>query len=442
VTKRAFRAGRKDRLRDDSKAIPKSGAVVYCRVSTKDQLQNFSIETQERACREYCARNGYSVIGVFQEAASAKTAERPRFQAMLTFCAQNRRTVGAVVVYGISRFSRSIRDHHNVRAELRSHDIRLLSVTEPFDDRTAMGKFLENFLSAGAQWDNDQRSERTISGMSAALKAGKWTHRAPVGYVNSSDPGGLSFDSKRAELVRLGFQMFADGAHSKAAVLRHVTTLGLDNPQTGRSISGQTWDKMLRNPLYAGWITSSWGITVRGAFPALITDELFQRVETRLLGKRATRPIRSRENESFPLRVFVRCEGCGKGISGSFSTGRGGRKYAHYACRTEGCRKVKFRQQLLHDHFLSALNSLFPDDRYRSLFREVVLAVWREKRAGEIERQEIARRRVADLKTRKQRLVDLLVEGRIDQQTYEEQISTVGTALGEAESAVADSGVG
>jgi hypothetical protein len=59
----------------------KKGALTYCRVSTEDQLENFSIGTQERDCRAWCSREGLHVVQIFTEAASAKTADgRPQFQ--------------------------------------------------------------------------------------------------------------------------------------------------------------------------------------------------------------------------------------------------------------------------------------------------------------------------------------------------------------------------
>ena len=66
----------------------KSGAVLYCRVSTEDQLSNFSLETQQDQCRKYCEDRGYTVLNVFREAASAKNTDRPEFQRMLMTCPQ------------------------------------------------------------------------------------------------------------------------------------------------------------------------------------------------------------------------------------------------------------------------------------------------------------------------------------------------------------------
>ena len=43
------------------------GAVIYVRVSTKEQTENLSLPTQLRACEEYCRRQGYEVLERFHE---------------------------------------------------------------------------------------------------------------------------------------------------------------------------------------------------------------------------------------------------------------------------------------------------------------------------------------------------------------------------------------
>ena len=57
-----------------SKLGPMVGAVVYVRVSTKEQTENLSLPTQLRACEEYCRRQGYEILERFhEEGESAKT---------------------------------------------------------------------------------------------------------------------------------------------------------------------------------------------------------------------------------------------------------------------------------------------------------------------------------------------------------------------------------
>jgi len=38
------------------------GAVIYIRVSTKEQTKNLSLPTQLKACEEYCERQGLEVL--------------------------------------------------------------------------------------------------------------------------------------------------------------------------------------------------------------------------------------------------------------------------------------------------------------------------------------------------------------------------------------------
>ena len=56
-------------------------AVIYCRVSTKEQTKNLSLPTQLKACREFCHRQSFEVAAVFEDAGeSAKTVDRREFQ--------------------------------------------------------------------------------------------------------------------------------------------------------------------------------------------------------------------------------------------------------------------------------------------------------------------------------------------------------------------------
>ena len=53
-------------------------AVVYCRVSTKEQVSNLSLPVQQRACLEYCDRQGIAIARVFmEEGESAKQQTGP-----------------------------------------------------------------------------------------------------------------------------------------------------------------------------------------------------------------------------------------------------------------------------------------------------------------------------------------------------------------------------
>jgi putative ABC transport system permease protein len=168
---------------DEAKLAEMIGAVIYVRVSTKEQTENLSLPTQLRACEEYCKGQGYDVLERFhEEGESAKTTDRSQLQALLKYCRTHKGKVHFVVVYNLTRFAREKYDHFALRAHLKSLGISLRSATEPIDD-TSTGKLMEGVLAAFAQFDNDVRSDRTRAGMRAALELGRWTFPAPLGYL-------------------------------------------------------------------------------------------------------------------------------------------------------------------------------------------------------------------------------------------------------------------
>src|SRR4051794_35542375 len=86
------------------------GAVIYVRVSTKEQTENPSLPIQLRACEEYCERQGFHVLARFrEEGESAKTADRTELQKLLQFCRTNKDRVQFLVVFNLTRFARDAR---------------------------------------------------------------------------------------------------------------------------------------------------------------------------------------------------------------------------------------------------------------------------------------------------------------------------------------------
>ena len=104
------------------------GAVIYVRVSTKEQTENLSLPTQLRACKEYCRRQGYEVLERFhEEGESAKSTDRSQLQNLLKYCRLNKGRVHFVVVFNLTRFARDKYDHFALRSLLQSLGISLRS---------------------------------------------------------------------------------------------------------------------------------------------------------------------------------------------------------------------------------------------------------------------------------------------------------------------------
>lgn len=390
------------------------GAVVYCRVSTKEQVQNLSLGTQQRSCVAFCEQNGWKIREIFVEAGeSAKTADRPQLRALMAYCRENKGSVQHLVVYRVDRFSRDRHDHVTVAAYLKKLGVTLRSATEPIGD-SSTERLMENMLSAIAQFDNDVRSERTTAGMKAALEEGRWTFGVPLGYQRIIDGGGrknIEPDPATAPFIREAFEKYSTGTETKAGVLRHVTALGL-RTKAGKPLQMQTFQKTLANPIYAGVLQMpKWGITgVQGSFEPIVTQAVFNRVQDVLEGRGVSVTPRFRNHEDFPLRHFARCADCDTPLTASWSKGRN-RKYPYYRCRNRGCRAVNVGKEAFEGRFLEFLTGLRPKAEYVRLFREIVLDVWNRKRAEAKTDRERLRRRIDDLENRRQKLLEAYLYG-------------------------------
>ena len=139
-----------------------------------EQVEGTSLESQEKVCREYAARENIIVLKVFVEKGeSAKTADRTEFMNAIRYCSEKKNDVNFFIVYKLDHFARNQVDHITVRETLKKYKVEVKSVTEPISD-TPVGKMMESMLSAFAEFDNNVRTERSVNGMRERIKQGIW----------------------------------------------------------------------------------------------------------------------------------------------------------------------------------------------------------------------------------------------------------------------------
>jgi site-specific DNA recombinase len=405
-------------------------AIIYCRVSSKEQTHNLSLPVQEEQCRAFCKQNGWEIDRVFLERGeSAKTVNRTELQAALAYLReQNKRRVKihVFVVTNVDRFARDAFDHAIVRRHLAGLGMTLRAVSQPIDE-TPAGKFMEGIFAALSQFDNDVRGGRTKAGMQEALRRGQWVWKPPLGYL--PDEKTLQLDPERAPLLRLGFERFATGLYTKAQALAEMTARGLRTRQ-GRELSPQKWGEMLTNRVYISRILQpAWNIETIGNWPPLVDEDTFWRCQG-LLATNGHIVPKERNNPDFPLRGFTLCGHCGKPLTGSWSHGKT-QRYAYYHCPPKAhCRKTQLPRRELDAKFLSLLDRLRPKPEFLALFRAIVLDVWKARKEDHTAQRNAAEKKIADVKRRKDQLLDAFIYQKvIDEATYKDQLNKLNEAL-------------
>lgn len=341
-------------------------AVLYLRVSSKEQMEGSSIETQERICTDYALRNEYEIDRIFTEKGeSAKTADRTELKNLLEYVSKNHKELFGVIVYKVDRLTRSALDHATLKLYFNQRGLRLFSATESLED-TPVGRWVENMLAGTAQFDNEVRAERCKIGMMAAVKAGRYVWKAPIGYKNTGGKGtsNLILDTpKMVKLVRKAWD-YIDTGYAPEEARKAITKDGLRG-QSGKPVSKSNFHRMIRNKVYIG-IIEKFGLSVVGNFKPLVAYDLFQRVQERLQKNGRNMPVYKVDNEDFPLRGLVTCSHCNQRMTASWSSGRS-KKYAYYRCKF--CKRVNIKRDDLESSFIKLLK----EHSYKAELKEMLV---------------------------------------------------------------------
>lgn len=372
------------------KCIPENrpdAALIYTRVSSEEQIRGFSLVSQEKRCIEYCEQMGWEAIKVFrEEGESAKTADRTQLKLMQEYCLRNMGRVGYIVVWKLDRFARSQYDHLMLRKFFSGLGVELKSATEVIED-TPIGKASEGMLSIMAQYENDIKTERTIMGMRAKALDGYWPVGAPWGYRNIKDSMGkkvIAPDPEKASIVKFLFEEFVRGTIKVSDLAKKVRERNVRSKH-GLKISKQLVYKILRNAIHCGKVVvRKQGISVQGKHEPIISEALFDEVQDLLDGKKGHKQVRSRDHPDFLLRGVL-CDACGGTMTGGYSTGKLGKKYAYYNCLKPTClRKGAVKRADIEDDFTELLTSITPDEGVLDALAEAIAVVYEKESRGSI----------------------------------------------------------
>lgn len=280
----------------------------YARVSTENQLENYSIEEQTGRLRAFCAAKGWTLGELYVDGGySGGNTDRPALRRMLSHI--RRGGVDAVVVCKLDRLSRSQKDTLTlIEDELLAHGADFVSISENFDTSTPFGRAMIGILSVFAQLEKDQITERFTMGRIGRSRAGYYHggSRPPTGYDYRD--GLLQVNPYQAIQVREAFALFLSGK-SVNAVSRELSARYAGS-WTPAKVLG-----VLKNTVYTGKVHFR-RQDYDGLHQPLVSQEDFQ-AAARLLGPGSPReaaktaPQRSPFRAGYFLSGLVWCARCG-----------------------------------------------------------------------------------------------------------------------------------
>lgn len=111
-------------------------------------------------------QRGLEFDEIFNEKVSGKNLERKELQRMLSLCEEGT----TVVVYSLSRLSRSLKDLLDLVTLFELRGTKLVSLTEQIDTSTAMGRAFLQIIGVLSSMERELILERQVIGIQAAKK--------------------------------------------------------------------------------------------------------------------------------------------------------------------------------------------------------------------------------------------------------------------------------
>jgi len=332
-------------------------AAIYIRVSTQDQVENYSIEVQRERIRAFCKAKNWDVYDEYIDGGySGSNLERPSIKKLLN----DLKNIDVVVVYKLDRLSRSQRDTLELIEEhfLKSN-VDFVSITETLDTSTPFGKAMIGILSVFAQLERETIAERMRMGHIKRAENGLRGNGGdydPSGYTREN--GYLIIKTDEAKHIKRVFDLY-EQYHSITRVQEILKEEGYPIWRFRR------YRDILSNILYIGRVTFA-GKEYEGQHEPIISSEQFKRVQVLLERHKGHNAHKAKQSL---LSGLITCSCCGENYV-AYSTGKSkdveSKRYYYYICRAkrfpaeyeERCMNKTWSRKKLEEVVISELKSL------------------------------------------------------------------------------------
>ena len=420
---------------------------LYARVSSDRQDVVLSITGQLRALRECAAKNGHVVVNEYvDEAESARTMDRPRFQEMLAAARGKDQPFEAILVWSYSRFTRNLEDAALLKGMLKRRGIKLISITEPFDDSPhgeAMGAILDvfNHLTSAVL------AQDVVRGMRESATRGFYPGGTiPFGYRRVRVQDGreertkLVPDASSAPTVVRIFKECVGGKGLRE-IANTLNSEGIPAPR-GALWKSRSVHRVLTNEAHTGTMIfdrerpgrlnkdGQPPIRVENAWQPIVDSETFSLVRS-LLHQRAPLISHPRAvSSSYLLSSLLQCAKCGHLMTGH-SVKHG--QYRYYVCSTadqtskSACGPGLLPKERMERFIVDRIRAyLLSPENLTELVKQVQNEIHALTSQGDEQRRTLAEQ-ITDIDRRLGRLYDALETGNV-------AIDDLGPRIGELKS--------
>ncbi|MFR8064107.1 recombinase family protein, partial [Thomasclavelia spiroformis] len=388
---------------------------VYVRVSTDDQRDNgYSIDSQLRMIKEYCEKNDYSIVDVYNDAGhSGKDLMRPEMQRLLTDIKSKK--IDKLIAIKVDRLTRNNYDGFWLLNYCEEHDVKIELILEPYDVSTANGEMIFGMNLVFGQRERKEIGARTKRAMEEMALEKIHPSKAPYGYVRNKNTGHLEIEPIESQVVKEIFELCKQG-HST----RNIATIMHNNNaclKQGKWLSDRVY-KILTNSIYIGIF--EYGKYKRKPQDVLRVENYCEPIID-INTWNATRNVlvkNKHSNYGEHIHLFsglVKCPLCGEIMSSSesFKYPNGKQKvYYHLRCKNTNCKGYGYHYNT--EKIEIKLKRILEELTIFMLSMDNEIITCNSTKSNDVKEIEKA---IEKLKVQEKRLVDLYLSSTLDVET-------------------------
>lgn len=204
---RQIRSGKNNTMR-------KMRVAAYCRVSTEEEEQQGSFETQKLYYTEKInSTSEWELAGIYADdgISGIHTKKRDGFNQMIQDC--KKKKIDLILTKSISRFARNTLDSIQYVRMLKAIGIAVIFEKENINTSTMNSEMILTVLSAFAQAESESISQNVARGKRMGFRQGKFPfpYGQILGYRKGLD-GKPEVIPEEAEVIRMIFNSYLQGA--------------------------------------------------------------------------------------------------------------------------------------------------------------------------------------------------------------------------------------
>ena len=327
----------------------KKKVAAYCRVSTDNDDQANSFESQQRYFRQYIERNpDWELYAIFADEgiSGTNTKKRKEFNRMIA-CAKNG-DFDLIITKEISRFARNTLDSIFYTRDLKKHGVGVIFLNDNINTLDGDAELRLAIMSSIAQEESRKTSERVKWGQKRQMEQGVVFGRSMLGY--DVKDGKMTINEDGAKIVRLIFRKFVDEGKGTHVIARELREEGI-SPMRVKEWSNTVILRVIRNEKYCGDLVQKKTYTpdflshekkynrgqeefviLKDHHEPIISRELFDKANRILDAKSLSQEGKAKHSNRYPFSGKIKCGRCGASYVARYKTRKDGSQYKAWRC--------------------------------------------------------------------------------------------------------------